>query len=74
MRSNVYSKNEILEKTDTLLRWTMQSEGGEPAHNFNLLVKLGDETWVCKQGNYGGWTAEEADRQIEACKTLKAKG
>lgn len=74
MLENKYGNtNKILEKTDTLLRWTMQREGSEPNHKFQLLVKIGDDTWVCKDGNYGGWTAEASARQVEACKTLKGK-
>jgi hypothetical protein len=75
MSENKYGNtNEILEKTDTLLRWTMQREGGEPNHKFQMLITLGEDTWVCKDGNYGGWTEEQSKRQIEACKTLEAKG
>lgn len=68
------STNKTLEKTDTLYRWSMQREGEDPNHKFAMLVKIGEETWVCSDGNYGGWTEEQSKRQVDACKTLKAKG
>lgn len=75
MLENKYgSTNEILEKTDGLLRYTMQPEGGEATHKFQMVLDLGGEQWVCKQGNYGGYDEAAIKRQIEACKTLKAKG
>ena len=75
MLENKYgSTNEILEKTDGLLRYTMQPEGGEATHKFQMVLDLGGETWVCKQGNHGGYDEAAIERQIDACKTLKAKG
>ncbi len=74
MLKNEYGNtNVIVEKTDTLLRYTMQREGGEPSHKFQMILELGGEKWVCKDGNRGGWTEETIKRQLEACKTLKAK-
>lgn len=74
MLENKYGNtNKILEKTDTLLRYSMQREGSDPNHKFQMLMKIGDDTWVCKDGNYGGWTAEASARQVEACKTFKGK-
>ncbi len=75
MLENKYgSTNEILEKTDTLLRYTMQPEGGEPTHKFQMVLDLGGEKWVCKQGNRGGYDEAAIKLQIDACKTLEAKG
>lgn len=74
MLENKYgSTNEILEKTDSLLRYTMKSEGMEPAHHFQMIIDVGGEQWVCKQGNHGGYDEAASKRQIEACGTLKAK-
>ena len=65
--------NVIVEQTDTLLLWTASSDGRKPNHNFRLLTELAGKTWVCTQGNSGGWSREEVDRQIAACRTLTAK-
>ena len=73
MLESKYSTNKILEKTDTLLRYTMQSDGGPVNHNFSMVVDVGGEKWVCKQGNRGGYDEAASARQIEACKTLEAK-
>jgi hypothetical protein len=74
MLESKYSTNKILEKTDTLLRYTMQSDGGTVNHNFSMVVDVGGDKWVCKQGNNGGYDEAASARQIEACKTIKAKG
>jgi len=74
MLENKYgSTNKILEKTETLLRYTMQREGSEPTHKFQLIVDVGGDKWVCKQGNRGGYDEAAIQKQIDACKTLKAK-
>lgn len=73
MLESKFSKNVILEKTPTMLRWTMQNEGSEPNHKFKMIVDLGGTKWVCEDGNYGGWTEEASKRQRDACATLKAK-
>ncbi|MCX4241168.1 hypothetical protein [Paraliomyxa miuraensis] len=74
MLENKYgSTNTIVEKTDTLLRYTMQPEGGQPSHHFQMIIDVGGEKWVCKQGNHGGYDEAASKRQIEACGTLKAK-
>ena len=73
MLESKYSKNAILEKTPTMLRWTMQNEGSEPNHKFQMIVDLGGTKWICEDGNYGGWTEEASKRQRDACATLKAK-
>ena len=65
--------NTIVEQTDSLLVYTMKREDADANYKFTMLTKLGDTTWVCKQGNYGGWTKEQIARQMAACKTLKAK-
>lgn len=75
MLENKYgSTNKIIEKTETMLHYTMQPEGGEATHKFQMVLDLGGEKWVCKQGNYGGYDEAAIKRQIDACKTLKAKG
>ena len=75
MLENKYgSTNTIIEKTDNMLHYTMQPEGGEATHKFQMVLDLGGEKWVCKQGNYGGYDEAAIKRQMEACKTLKAKG
>lgn len=73
MVESTFSKNVIVEKTDTLLRYTMQSEGGPANHNFQMVIDIGGQKWVCKQGNNGGYDEAAVKRQIEACKSLKAK-
>lgn len=74
MRKNQYGNtNEILEESATLLRFTMAREGGKPSHKFRLLTELAGKKWVCMEGNYGGWSKELAERQLEACKTLAVK-
>ncbi|MCB9526400.1 MAG: hypothetical protein H6702_23895 [Myxococcales bacterium] len=75
LKQNKYGNtNTVLELTDTLLTWTSQREGSDKAnHKFRLLTKLGETTWVCTDGNYGGWDKAAMDQQIAACKTLKAK-
>lgn len=74
MLENKYgSTNKILEKTETLLRYTMQPEGGEATHKFQMVIELGGDKWVCKQGNHGGYDEAAIKLQIDACKTLKAK-
>lgn len=73
MLESKYSKNVILEKTPTMLRWTMQNEGSEPNHKFQMIVDLAGTKWICEDGNYGGWTEEASKRQRDACATLKAK-
>lgn len=74
MLENKYgSTNKILEKTDTLLRWTMQSEGGEPSHKFVMIVDLKGEKWICTDGVRGGYDEAQSKRQRDACATLKAK-
>ena len=75
MLENKYgSTNKIIEKTDNMLHYTMQPEGGEATHKFQMVLDLGGEKWVCKQGNYGGYDEAAVKRQMDACKTLKAKG
>lgn len=75
MLENKYgSTNKIIEKTETMLHYTMQPEGGEATHKFQMVLDLAGEKWVCKQGNYGGYDADAIKRQMDACKTLKAKG
>lgn len=65
--------NEVLEQDDELLLWKVTREDSDHvSHNFRLIVELDGKQWVCTQGNYGGWSREEADRQIEACRTLTA--
>jgi hypothetical protein len=73
MKESKYSKNEILEKTPTMLRWTMQNEGGPVGHYFKMIVDLKGEKWICENGNHGGFTEEQSKRQRDACATLKAK-
>lgn len=74
MLKNEYGNtNKILEKTPTLLRYTMQHEGGTVNHNFTMIVDLKGEKWVCEQGTNGGYDDAASKRQQEACKTLKAK-
>ena len=74
MLENKYGMtNKSLEKTDTLYRWSMTSERGDTNNKFQMLIEIDGKTWVCKDGNYGGWTEEQSKRQIEACKTLRAK-
>lgn len=74
MLKNEYGNtNKILEKTPTLLRYTMSYEGGTPAHNFVMIVDLKGEKWICEQGTNGGYTEEQSKRQQQACATLKAK-
>ncbi len=75
MLKNEYGNtNKILEKTDTLLRWSMTSDdSGNTNNRFKLLVTLGEKVWVCSDGNYGGWDPDKSARQVEACKTLAAK-
>lgn len=74
MLKNEYgSTNKILEKTPTLLRWTMQAEGGEPNHKFVMIVDLKGEKWICEDGVRGGYDEAQSKRQRDACATLKAK-
>lgn len=73
MAESKYSTNKILEKTPTLLRWTMQNEGGPVAHNFQMIVDLKGQKWLCENGTHGGYTEEQSKRQRDACATLKAK-
>lgn len=74
MLKNEYgSTNKILEKTPTMLRWTMQSEGGQPNHKFVMIVDLKGEKWICEDGVSGGYDEAESKRQRDACATLKAK-
>ena len=74
LRENNYGvTNVIIEESETLLIWTASSDGSEPSFKFTLLQELAGKTWVCTQGNWGGWTREEIDAQIAACRTLTAK-
>ncbi len=74
LRENAYGvTNVIIEETETLLIWTSSSDGREPTFKFSLLQELAGKTWVCTQGNWGGWTREDIDTQIAACRTLVAK-
>ena len=75
MLKNEYGNtNKILEKTETLLRYTMTyDETKTTTHKFSLIITLGEDKWVCTEGNYGGWTEEQSKGQMEACKTLAAK-
>ena len=74
LRQNQYGNvNEILEENETLLLWVAGREDSDfESHNFRLIMELDGKKWVCTQGNNGGWTREQADRQIEACRTLVA--
>jgi len=74
LRRNQYGNvNEILVEDETLLLWKAGREDSDfESHNFRLIVVLAGKQWVCSQGNNGGWTREQADRQIEACRTLAA--
>jgi hypothetical protein len=72
MLESKYSKNVILEKTPTMLRWTMQNEGSEPNHKFQMIVDLGGTKWICEDGNHGGFDEAASKRQRDACATLKA--
>jgi hypothetical protein len=38
-----------------------------------MVVDLAGKTWVCTQGNWGGWTRANIDTQMAACGTLTAK-
>lgn len=73
LKNEFGNTNKILEKTPTLLRYTMQHEGGTVNHNFVMIVDLKGEKWVCEQGTNGGYDEAASKRQIEACATLKAK-
>jgi hypothetical protein len=73
MAESKYSKNAILEKTPTMLRWTMQNDDGPVGHYFKMIVDLKGEKWICENGNRGGFTEEQSKRQRDACATLKAK-
>jgi hypothetical protein len=73
MLESKYSKNAILEKTPTMLRWTMQNDDGPVGHYFKIIVDLKGEKWICENGNNGGFTEEQSKRQRDACATLKAK-
>ncbi len=64
--------HEILEESPTLLRWT-STRDGHSSQSFDMLVELKGSTWVCKQGNMGGWNETQIAAQMAACKTLKAK-
>lgn len=74
LKQNQYGNiNEIVEQDDKVLLWkTRREDSKNESYRFRLIVDLAGKQWVCTQGNYGGWSREEADRQIEACKTLKA--
>jgi len=73
MAESKYSTNKILEKTPTMLRWTMQNEGGPVGNYFKMIVDLKGEKWICENGISGGFTEEQSKRQRDACATLKAK-
>jgi hypothetical protein len=73
LKNEFGSTNKILEKTPTMLRWTMQSEGMEPNHKFVMIVDLAGTKWICEDGLHGGWDEAESKRQRDACATLKAK-
>lgn len=65
--------HEVLEKTDTLLFYkSTVDEGGYVSHSFQQIIELGGEKWLCKQGNDGGWSEEQARAQLKACLTLKS--
>jgi hypothetical protein len=73
LRENNYGvTNVVVEETETHLLWTASSDGNEPSYKFKLLVELAGATWVCTQGNWGGWTRAEVDAQIATCRTLAA--
>jgi hypothetical protein len=63
----------IIEDSETLLNWAAGSDGNEPSFKFTLLQELAGATWVCTQGNWGGWTREDVDAQIAVCRTLTTK-
>lgn len=67
-------EHELVELDDELLRYVRPDDAlGRTSNRFVLLVELDDNTWRCSQGNYGGYSEEQVDRQIEACRTLTAK-
>ncbi len=66
------STNEILEQSENLLLYKSTAEGGFVGHQFRAIVELAGAKWLCKQGNDGGWTEEQARAQLAACKTLES--
>ncbi len=67
-------EHELIELEDHLLRYVRPDDTfGRTSNRFILLIELGDTTFRCSQGTYGGYSEEQIDRQIEACQTLTAK-
>lgn len=56
--------NVIIEDSETLLNWAAGSGGNEPSFKFTLLQELDGATWVCIQGNWGGWTRRRLTRRL----------
>lgn len=71
--SDLGGKKTIIKASDELLMWKSETDDGYISVSFYRLIDLDGKTWVCKQGNYGGWTEEQAKRQVAACETLAAK-
>lgn len=71
--SDIGGKKTIIKASDELLMWKSETDDGYTSVSFYRLIDLDGKTWVCKQGNYGGWTEEQAKRQVAACETLAAK-
>jgi hypothetical protein len=67
-------EHELIELDDDLLRYVRPSDAlGRTENRFQLIVELDGQKWLCMQGDYGGYSEEQADRQLEACRTLTAK-
>lgn len=65
---------ELIEHTDDLVKYTSSHEDSDTVnHRFRMLVDLDGDTWVCQDGNYGGYSEEQMERHVEACRTLAAK-
>lgn len=67
------SVNITLEKSEGLHMWKATTDGHESV-KFHHIVDLADAKWVCMTGPYGGYSRAQADRMLQACKTLKATG
>lgn len=72
---SVPTEYELIERTEDMLYFTETNEmSGQTGHGFRLLVEVDDETTLlCRNGVMGGFSEEQAQRQIQSCRSLAAK-
>lgn len=54
--------------------WSFKGDypGAKTHHGLRVKIALGASTWICSEGSYGGWTHEDAEVQVAACRSLRS--